>query len=297
MKPASNKLPESLIGMTTPTERAYLLNYTQTTYTGQGEVVDLGSWLGSLTIPLLIGLRQNPTWNSQARGLHAYDLFTWADWMERYYNEKYFSRPMKNGDSFLGDFSKQVTPYDPQNRLVIHAGDLNQAGWKGTPIELLVVDVMKSLELANTVLRDFYPFLIPGVSHVMHQDFIHYYTPWIHLIHYRLRDYFEPIQDIPQSSSIVFRLKKSLPAELTRKGYTFADFKETEIEEAFAYSCSLLDMSEEWRKAEMAAVHAMAYYHQNQVEKAQRVIKKAVESGIPLTHGLKLAQDLIDSKR
>lgn len=297
MAPVSyDQLPEKLHGMTTHTEREFLLDYAQNKYAGAGEVVDLGSWMGSLTIPLLIGLRKNAIWAKEHKAVHAYDLFTWTGWMDNHYDENYFGHHPREGESFLADFWRQVAPYAPDNRLVVHAGDATQAGWKGAPIELLVVDVMKSWELANAVKRDFYPYLIPGVSLVMHQDFIHYYTPWIHLLHYRLREYFEPAQDISESSSMVFRCVKKIPLELLNKTYDFEDFPAEEIVAAFQYSRSLLNMEPEWRKAEMASAEAMVYVHQNKMAEAQKIIDKTLASGIPLSHGLKMAQELITTK-
>ena len=50
----------------------------------------------------------------------------------------------------------------------------------------------------------FFPALMSGASIIMHQDFAHWYTAWIHPIHYRLREYLEPLYDIPASGSMVF---------------------------------------------------------------------------------------------
>src|SRR2546430_16771342 len=75
----SRKL-KKLVGMTTRIEREFLENYARQTYSGAGEIVDLGSWLGSLTISLLEGLKKNPA-AFTAASVHAYDLFAWEDWM------------------------------------------------------------------------------------------------------------------------------------------------------------------------------------------------------------------------
>lgn len=100
---APAKLADTLLGMTTQTEREFLLNYARETYRSAGDIVDLGSWLGSFTVCLLAGLKQNQAWLKNPRAVHAYDTFVWSAWMERYYNKDYFRSPMKEGDNFLGD--------------------------------------------------------------------------------------------------------------------------------------------------------------------------------------------------
>ncbi len=95
---------------------------------------------------------------------------------------------------------------------------------------------MKTWELANTIIHDFFPALIPGRSIVVHQDFCHHYTYWIHLTMYRLRDYFEPIYDIPFSASLVYRHIKPIPEDLLKATYKLESFSEDEINAAFEYS-------------------------------------------------------------
>jgi hypothetical protein len=100
----------------------------------------------------------------------------------------------KEGSSFLEEYKKRTKNYS--NRIEICEGDLNEVGWNGQKIEFLLVDAMKNWDLANAIIRDFYSSLIPNVSYVLHQDFAHYFTPWIHLLHWYFRDYFELNEDI-----------------------------------------------------------------------------------------------------
>ena len=51
---------------------------------------------------------------------------------------------------------------------------------------------MKSWQLANGIIHDFYPSLIPGTSILVQQDFGSFYVYWIHLTTYRFQDYFVP---------------------------------------------------------------------------------------------------------
>src|SRR5687768_8016221 len=68
-------------GMTSIEEQNYFRRYTQDIYSGVGEIVDLGCWLGSTTIPLAQGLRKNYKISTKGKRIHAYDLFVWETWM------------------------------------------------------------------------------------------------------------------------------------------------------------------------------------------------------------------------
>ena len=48
------------------------------------------------------------------------------------------------------------------------------------PIKILLVDAMKSSELAKAITMNFFPSLLEGVL-LIHQDYKHYFTPWIHV--------------------------------------------------------------------------------------------------------------------
>src|SRR5436853_7107707 len=72
-----------LIGMTTLEEQAYFEDYARSIYTGAGEIVDLGSWLGSTTISLARGLADNPSVEARRKKIHAFDQFLWVPDMDR----------------------------------------------------------------------------------------------------------------------------------------------------------------------------------------------------------------------
>ena len=285
---------ESLCGMTTAAERQYLENYARRVYTGAGAIVDLGSWLGSLTIPLLVGLKQNPLAATAKAGLHAYDLFEWAQWMEPYQEAAAFEQPMKPGDSLLPEFRRRVCPHDPEKRLLVHAGDLRRLGWCGHNIELLIIDLMKSWELANCVVQEFLPFLIPGRSYVFHQDFCHYYTTWIHLIHYRLRDHFEKVVSLPDSATLVFKHTKPFLPESLRRNYSFNDFSEAEIEQAFDFSLSQIEPDQSMKRQSVLAAKVMAFIQKRQPATASRELDAIASSGIKIEGELKTVRTLLE---
>jgi hypothetical protein len=73
-------------------------------------------------------------------------------------------------------------------------------------------------------------------GHVIHQDFSHCFTPWMHLISYRLRKHLRPVRDVARSETVVFRLERPFDESQTGGRKTRSSFEEPEVEEAFAHS-------------------------------------------------------------
>ena len=213
--------------MTTPGERLYLYQYARDHYTGQAAIIELGSWLGSLVAALAEGLQSNSRIDPNSVRIHAFDNFQFYPWMRDEFSRCQLPIPQQEGESFLDLFTKLMKPW--QSMVVAHEQDLSRPQWKPEPIELLVVDVMKSWELANAVLRSFFPHLVPGLSIVLHQDFADFSTPWIILTMHRLRDYFEHVGGVAHSGSVVFRLTKQIPPEMLQQEYSLEEFSQEEV--------------------------------------------------------------------
>jgi hypothetical protein len=233
-----------IVGMLSSQELQYLYEYTKTEYSGIGAIVDLGCWLGSSTIAMATGLVENTKPQVKNRQIHAYDIFIWESWMDACggVDGRDLKTKFKPGDSFFEEYQRQTAPWEKQ--ICAHPGDLLQLGWQGGEIEFLFIDAMKSWELTNSIIYDFFPCLVPDRSIVVQQDFSHYYTYWIHLIMYRFRDYFEVVRDIPHSGSVVFKYIKQIPDEQLKQSYALESFSADEIDNAFSYSASLVTPSE-----------------------------------------------------
>ena len=225
--------------MTLKWEQAYLEWYATNKYSGQGEIVELGCWLGSSTIPLAMGLENNRRVQTKNKRINAYDLFLWQSWMNRSVKKTQLKGKFQPGDSFVDEYKHRISPW--KNLVEIHAGDLNQIGWQqDKKIELLFNDASKSWQLANSIIHNFYPSLIPGVSTCIEQDFAHSLTPWIHPIGYYFKDYFEPLCHVPFSQSVVFKYIKPIPDYLLNTSYSSEFFSMKHIDSAFDYSLSLV---------------------------------------------------------
>ncbi len=223
------------VGMTTQNEQWFYSRCTRELYRGEGEIVDLGCWMGSTTIQMARGLSENSLLTAQGKKIHAYDRFRWEQYMEDIVTE--FNMPvgrdLEPGESFLPDFEKRLGDY--AEYVDVHVSDLGEETWPGEPIEILLVDAMKSWGLTNNILSQFFPSLIPGKSILIHQDFKYHLTYWIHLTQYRLREYFELFENVPQAFTMAFRNTKEIPSELLNQNYSLESFSREEIDEAMDY--------------------------------------------------------------
>lgn len=264
--------------MTTRLEQAYLYWYVQNKYSGKGEIADLGCWLGSASICLAKGLEANKAIKMKNKRIHAYDIFIWEPWMDKEVKNTPLERKYKSGDSFIDEYTKRVNRWE--NLIEIHSGDLKQIGWdKKYAIEFLFNDASKTWDLTNSIIQNFYPSLIPGVSIYIEQDFAHYYTSWIHLVRYRFRDYFKPILHIPFSGSVVFKYIKPVLPEMLNVSYSFSSFSEDEIDSAFEYSMKLVSPQ---MQGNVLEAKVMFFIHKGDMERALYEFKKAVGIGFDL---------------
>ena len=259
--------------MTSPPERAYFKWHTQEVFSGTGAVVDLGSWFGSTTATLAMGLERNPRLETRSTSIHAYDRFVWEPWMDSYADAARFG-PYREGDSFLAEFEATVRPWRP--RVEVHAGDLLEERWPGAPIEVLLVDAMKSWEVTDHISSEFFGALTEGRGHVIHQDFSNCFTPWIHLLTYRLREYLVPVQDVPGSETVVFKLTRALadPSNLPRVDR--ASFDAREIDDAFAHSMRITRGD---KHSGITAASVMLLIYDGDIERAEDRLRTCLAAG------------------
>lgn len=204
-------MPRGMLGRT---EGAMLHVLARDHYRGYGEIIDAGAFLGSSTYCLAKGLEENDRISRKSGRLHSYDLFQlWqeqgetADYMADQLKQ-HFDLAVGDDESTLHVFAANLGPLARHVR--VHAGDVTQARWSGRPVELLFVDIAKSLPIWKHVLKAFYPSLIPGVSVVVQQDYHHPLLPWIHVVHQHLSPYFAVVEP-HADDSVAFHLTERIP--------------------------------------------------------------------------------------
>ena len=116
------------------------------TFSGVGDIVELGCWMGCSTCCLAEGLRQNP--DACSRKIHVFDSFVWLDWMKNFTEDQHvLTTDLRDGSSFFDYFWMQCEPY--QDLLEVHRGALNTDNdkfdlpdieWKKQEIGILVMD-------------------------------------------------------------------------------------------------------------------------------------------------------------
>lgn len=257
-----------LLGMTSPSEQAFLEWYASTAFAGVGAMLDLGSWLGSSTISLARGLALNPQTAATLQTIHAYDLFSWRPTMVTWVKGTKWEGRLKDGDSFLPLFEELIADHPA---IKPHAGDLCKMTWAGGPIEFIHVDAMKSWPLAKAIVRNFFTALHPAEGVIVHQDYIHFYESWIHIMQYRLREHFQKVHQVPSSSSVVFALTKPVtPADAARV-CDLPDWTDAEMDAAFAWSCEQVSAG---HHGHIRSAQAMAYVHRGNTARARELVEQ-----------------------
>ena len=193
-------------------ERKLLYQLARYVYTGEGAVVELGAFCGASTRCLAAGLRDNP--RAAGNRLHSYDCFI--------ANEQYlvdfiwtqFDEAVEMGQSFAASFRRVTAEF--VDLIEVHTGDLLEESWPSEkPIEILFVDVAKTLALSGIVLNEIVPHLIPEKSIVIHQDFYHPTAFYLPVVMDFLMDHFSIIE-AGRDWSTAFRLETAIPQDKLR---------------------------------------------------------------------------------
>ena len=180
-------------------------------YSGTGRIVDAGCFLGSSTVALAAGLRDGGH-TGRLPVVETFDRFTITDYfMINLYPPE---SGLTIGSSFREEFDRYTADYKDYVR--VHEGDIQLGAWCGEPIEILFLDLAKSWVLNDFVLMHWFPFLIPGKSVLVQQDYVHEFHPWLHVTMEYLAPYFEYLGHVEYSSAVYF-LKRPIPPAVLRK--------------------------------------------------------------------------------
>jgi hypothetical protein len=266
LRTAALKAP---IGMISLYERAFLCWYAAERYTGSGLIVELGSFAGASTVAISEGLTRSKhsAINGNQKPLRVYDRFICGEYEAYFLNLVTHSQAYSPGQAFFPLFTHQTSKHKDQ--FEIFNGDLNLMFHDGSPIEFLFVDSMKDFELAAHIARQFFPALLSGSSLLLHQDYVHYYTSWIHILMFNLRECFEFMYHIPKSGSAVFRVLDTPSRTLSVHDLMSCD--DSLIKQAFAYSRQMIPGP---MRENVDAAEVMHYVHLKRPDVALGLFRK-----------------------
>ncbi len=182
-------------------------------------IVDGGCFLGGSTAALLAGVRDRAEpWSGPP--VASYDKFR----IEAYTVPQYFADDLsvRVGESFRPRYDANVAGFGVPH--VVHEGDITQIGWSGGHIDILFLDVLKTWEVNDAVLTDFFPSLVPGRSVIVHQDYGSGWVPWIPITVELMGDALRLIDGMEWGSHVFF-LEREVPTELMRNGLRGLDLE------------------------------------------------------------------------
>ena len=209
----STEVPDEVLkahGMLGEEERRCLFHLAKEHYSGRGEVVDAGAFIGASASSLAAGMAASGRVEGSGKHLFSYDYFAAIDeYVADFISESV--RPIERGESYLDVFEGQTAPWSDLIEAI--PGDFCEAEWIGSPIELLFIDIAKTRKLHSHVVRSFFGHLIPGHSVVIHQDYQHAWHPYIHISMEFLGDHFELIDPLVEHQSRVWIYKEEIPED------------------------------------------------------------------------------------
>jgi hypothetical protein len=240
-------------GMVSPAEMDFFRESAARYIGKEGAIVDLGCWLGSTSIALAQGLLDHGSQaNHRKEKVLGFDRFVWEEWMPAHIPFGHYHA----GESFLPE-TRRLARDHGGDRVELIQADLTLYEWKGGPIKILLVDAMKNESIASQITTSFFPSLMPG-GLLIHQDFKHYYTSWIHVIQYRLRHYFRLAASVRRSATVAFEVIAPIPREAVNQATDLATIPDDEVDASFRYSLDLVGPDD---CANVAAAHVMQYVH------------------------------------
>lgn len=169
-----------------------------------GAVIDLGAFLGGSSVSLAWGAAQAVP----PKRVHSYDRFRLDEKVK-------FQFLYKKGHGFVDGedalpvfrrFSKPVAGW-----IDVHQGDVREAGWDGSPVAILFVDLSKTTEINDHLLATFFPALRPG-SVIVQQDFLFFRNPWLYPTMQKLEGSVEMLSFTDQNS-VIFGVHRTPSAD------------------------------------------------------------------------------------
>ncbi len=203
---------DSLPGMMKPDELSLLYSLAKNYFSDNGEIIDLGPFLGSSTTCFAEGILANQRNIRKSRKrIYSYDLFCYEhyvgfDWLLNAQN-------LPTG-SFFMNYLNNVKKYLDLGLVDVTPGDLCKFSWNCDPVEILFIDASKSLNLNDHIIKHFFPSLFLG-SIVVQQDYYFYGCPWVYLSMELFKPWIEYVGEAIGDTAY-FVVNKKIPKVMTK---------------------------------------------------------------------------------
>ncbi|WP_426543194.1 hypothetical protein [Dapis sp. BLCC M126] len=212
--PIFEKLPPS---MTSIRERKVLKYLARCFYSGVGEIVDLGSGVAGTVYPFALGLSKNQQVLEKKSRIYAYDAFTTPEQkIAARGGKKYFQNTgeAQKQDSYLHIFQKNCkTLIDYVN---VCDGDITTLSWINKPIEIIHIDIAKTLKVWQHIAKEFFPNFCVNQTIVIHQDFHRSRLPWLIYSTGIILPYIELLDQVVDGV-IYFKITQEIPSVILGK--------------------------------------------------------------------------------
>jgi hypothetical protein len=192
--------------MTHRREKAMLFHLTKDFPEKINRIVDAGCFAGASTLAFCRGLKDGDH-PAHRNTVVSFDLFETDRFSSGVLSQFGIDAPV--GGSFLPVFLDVIKGHEDLVSIV--KGSILDFNWRGGPIDILFLDVLKSQELNDHCVLNFFPDLIEAKSLVLHQDYIHDPLPWIPLTMAAFSDHFEMLAYC--KNTVIFRCVKALQTE------------------------------------------------------------------------------------
>ncbi|MGH8000599.1 MAG: hypothetical protein ACREPR_14510 [Brasilonema sp.] len=162
----------SIPGMISHEEKQYY-SYIGQFYSGQGEIIELGPWLGLSTHYIIDGLIKNPNFTSKK--IYVFDDFIWrSSWMNKWLS---LDEQLENHQDFQFLFNKYSSDLQEyiqvdKRKIVEFDGNQNvpQLNWDNSLIEFMYIDCGRTFEVNQAWYKIYSPYFIPNVTLLIMQD-------------------------------------------------------------------------------------------------------------------------------
>lgn len=192
-------------------ERRFLYGLSSRYYEGHGIMVDAGIFLGASTRCFGQGLADNPARAAAiekfGKPVVSFERAIVNPGMPAFFQRNNVKVVAEPGDTFEPALRANVQPVE--DVVDLRVGDILETGPVDHPIEILFLDVLKMTEIADFVVREYFPRLIPGRSVVIQQDYFYERLPFIKTYQEHYREYFEYVGEI--GSTAVFLCVAEIP--------------------------------------------------------------------------------------